>query len=225
MPRMDGFELLKTVRGDETLRDLPVVMLSARAGEEARIEGRAAGADDYLVKPFSARELVAQLRAQLAMARARRAVAREREVLLGRERAARMDAQRQWEDLTRLFEQAPNPMVILLGKEHVIETANPAACRIWGRTAEQVLRRRLFDALPEIRGQGLEEMLAGVLETGEAHHGRRVPVKLDRGRGLETVYFDFLYSPLRAVSGRVEGIAVTAFDVTESHVGEALARN
>jgi PAS domain S-box-containing protein len=215
MPNMDGFELLNAVRGEQALRDLPVVMLSARAGEEARIEGRAAGADDYLVKPFSARELVAQVRAQLAMSRARKVVAREREVLLAKERAARMDAQRQWEDLTNLFEQAPNPMVILRGAEHRVELANPAACRIWGRTAEQVLHKPLFEALPEIRGQGLEELLSGVLTTGRPHHGRRVPVKLDRGQGLETVHFDFVYSPLRAASGRVDGVAVTAFDVTE----------
>ena len=223
MPNMDGFELLKAVRSEQALRDLPVVMLSARAGEEARLEGRTAGADDYLVKPFSARELVGQVRAQLAMSHARKVVSRERELLLASERAARMDAQRQWEDLTNLFEQAPNPLVILRGAEHRVELANPAACRIWGRTQEQVLQKPLFEALPEIRGQGLEELLAGVLTTGRAHHGRRVPVKLDRGHGFETVYFDFVYSPLRAASGRVDGIAVTAFDVTEPQVEKATA--
>jgi len=223
MPRMDGFALLRAVRSDEALRELPVVMLSARAGEEARIEGRDAGADDYLVKPFSARELVAQVRAHLAMARARRAAAREREVLLADERTSRMDAQRQWEDLVRLFEQAPNPMVILRGQEHAIELANPAACRVWGRTAAQVLHRPLFEALPEIRGQGLEELLQQVIDTGEPVAGR-VAVGLDRGAGSETVHFDFVYSPLRATSGRVEGIAVTAFDVTEQvRQGEELA--
>jgi PAS domain S-box-containing protein len=214
MPRMDGFALLKAVRSDESVRDIPVVMLSARAGEEARIEGRDAGADDYLVKPFSARELVAQVRAQLALARARRATAREREMLLANERAARMDAERQWEDLIRLFEQAPNPMVILRGRQNVIELANPAACNVWGRSSEQVLHKPLFDALPEIRGQGLEELLADVLDNG-APIGGQVAIDLDRGAGMETVHFDFLYSPLRATSGRIEGVAVTAFDITK----------
>jgi signal transduction histidine kinase/CheY-like chemotaxis protein len=58
MPRLDGFGLLEAIRNDTELRDLPVIMLSARAGEEARIEGLGAGADYYLTKPFSARELV-----------------------------------------------------------------------------------------------------------------------------------------------------------------------
>lgn len=71
MPRLDGFALLSAIRADRLLRDLPVVMLSARAGEEAKVEGLDAGADDYLVKPFSARELKARVRASLVMARLR----------------------------------------------------------------------------------------------------------------------------------------------------------
>ncbi len=72
MPGLDGFELLRAIRADEHLRDVPFVMLSARAGEEARVEGLAAGVDDYLVKPFSARELIAKVRSQLEMALLRR---------------------------------------------------------------------------------------------------------------------------------------------------------
>jgi signal transduction histidine kinase/FixJ family two-component response regulator len=72
MPGLDGFELLSAIRADPGLADLPVVLLSARAGEEATIEGLNAGADDYLVKPFSARELLARLSANLERARARR---------------------------------------------------------------------------------------------------------------------------------------------------------
>ena len=71
MPRLDGFALLAAIRGDERLRTLPVVVLSARAGEEARIEGLAAGASDYLVKPFHARELKARIGSQLELARLR----------------------------------------------------------------------------------------------------------------------------------------------------------
>ena len=57
MPRLDGFGLLKELRADPRTSGVPVIMLSARAGEESRVEGMEAGADDYLVKPFSAREL------------------------------------------------------------------------------------------------------------------------------------------------------------------------
>ncbi|RKH13684.1 response regulator [Corallococcus sp. CA053C] len=72
MPRLGGFGLLRALRETPATRAIPVVMLSARAGEEAAVEGLEAGADDYLVKPFSARELVARVRSMLELARMRR---------------------------------------------------------------------------------------------------------------------------------------------------------
>ena len=72
MPRLDGFGLLSAVRADPDLRELPVIMLSARSGEDAKVEGLDAGADDYLTKPFSARELLSRVAANLSLAKLRR---------------------------------------------------------------------------------------------------------------------------------------------------------
>lgn len=72
MPEMDGFQLLSTLRSDSTLQSIPVILLSARAGEEAKVEGLQAGADDYLVKPFSSKELVARVQTNLALSKLRR---------------------------------------------------------------------------------------------------------------------------------------------------------
>ena len=69
MPKLDGLGLLQALRADRRLRDVPVILLSARAGEEARIEGLNAGADDYMVKPFTARELLARVGALLELTR------------------------------------------------------------------------------------------------------------------------------------------------------------
>jgi PAS domain S-box-containing protein len=81
MPTLDGFGLLRAIRDDEALRRTPFVMLSARAGEEARVEGLDAGADDYLTKPFSGRELIARISGNLELASVRRrAEMREREL-------------------------------------------------------------------------------------------------------------------------------------------------
>ncbi|WP_250027224.1 SpoIIE family protein phosphatase [Paractinoplanes maris] len=74
MPRLDGFGLIAALRADERTREVPIVVLSARAGEEASSEGLAAGADDYLVKPFSARDLTARVRANLDLGQARREI-------------------------------------------------------------------------------------------------------------------------------------------------------
>jgi signal transduction histidine kinase len=72
MPELDGFGLLRALRADPRTCTMPVILLSARAGEEASVEGLSAGADDYLVKPFSARELLARVRTHVDLARRRR---------------------------------------------------------------------------------------------------------------------------------------------------------
>ena len=91
MPRLDGFGLLRAVRNDADLRDLPVIMLSARAGEDAKVEGLDAGADDYLTKPFSARELLARVAANIAMSQMRRDAAA---AIRASEAEARVQAER-----------------------------------------------------------------------------------------------------------------------------------
>ena len=85
MPEVDGFGLLRALRTGTRSRAVPVILLSARAGEEATVDGLNAGADDYLVKPFSARELLARVRAQIAAQRLRVLTATSAE----RERLAR----------------------------------------------------------------------------------------------------------------------------------------
>ena len=73
MPGLDGFELLASLRADPLTSDMPVILLSARAGEESRVHGLVAGADDYLVKPFAARELLTRVAAAARIGRDRRA--------------------------------------------------------------------------------------------------------------------------------------------------------
>ena len=81
MPGLDGFALLRELRADENTKTIPIILLSARAGEDARIEGMQAGADDYMVKPFTARELLARVGAHLAMGRLRREAAEHERTL------------------------------------------------------------------------------------------------------------------------------------------------
>ena len=75
MPRLGGLGLVAALREEAGLAEVPVVLLSARAGEEARVEGLEAGADDYVTKPIVARELLARVRSNLALARLRREAA------------------------------------------------------------------------------------------------------------------------------------------------------
>ncbi|KAJ3054919.1 hypothetical protein HK097_000335 [Rhizophlyctis rosea] len=72
MPILDGFGLLKVIRSLPETKLIPVILLSARAGEEARVDGLQLGADDYLVKPFSAKELVARIHTHLELGKLRK---------------------------------------------------------------------------------------------------------------------------------------------------------
>ena len=95
MPGLDGFALLRALRADPRTRDVPIILLSARAGEESQIEGMEAGADDYLAKPFTARELTTRVGAHIRRARDRRRVSEElsaRMADLGKANAAIRDS-------------------------------------------------------------------------------------------------------------------------------------
>jgi signal transduction histidine kinase len=209
MPRLDGFELLAALREHDATRDVPVVLLSARAGEESRVEGMLSGATDYLIKPFSSRELIARVDAHLMRALA---VARERRE--AKSNAQLLEAvQRESARLEELFAQAPAAIAILVGPDFVYETANEEYRRIvHGR---HVLGKPILEALPEIRGQGIIELLEGVRRTGRPHIGNELRVKLVDAGELRDHYFNFVYSPIVETNGDVSGIFVHAVDVTD----------
>jgi PAS domain S-box-containing protein len=99
MPNLDGFGLLKEVQHDPVLAGVPVILLSARAGEEATLDGLRAGADDYILKPFSARELLARVEAQIERKRYERRIAAAEQRLQSALAAAKMGAW-EWDPVT-----------------------------------------------------------------------------------------------------------------------------
>ncbi|MFK0230534.1 SpoIIE family protein phosphatase [Streptomyces sp. NPDC090303] len=82
MPGLDGLGLVGALRADPRTAAVPVLLLSARAGQEASVEGLRAGADDYLVKPFAAGELLARVHAHVELGRLRNHHARWRTALV-----------------------------------------------------------------------------------------------------------------------------------------------
>jgi signal transduction histidine kinase/DNA-binding response OmpR family regulator len=200
MPEEGGFELLARLRADPTTRHLPVVLVSARAGEEATAAALRMGADDYIVKPFSASELLVRVEAQLAAARARR------------EARAAADAERR--RLYSMLVTGPAAVCLLTGDDLIIDFANPALLDIWGKT-DEIVGKPLLEAIPELEGQGFDVLLRRVMATGAPHHGEEKLAREKNGQGeLEHVYFDFLSAPVREADGRVTGAFVCAFDVT-----------
>jgi signal transduction histidine kinase len=100
MAGLDGVALLQAIRNDGRLKATPVILLSARAGGEARVEGIEHGADDYLVKPFSARELLARIETHLRLARVRAEMNRELEEQVEERTASLRQAVEQMEEFS-----------------------------------------------------------------------------------------------------------------------------
>jgi signal transduction histidine kinase/DNA-binding response OmpR family regulator len=197
MPGLDGHQLLRALRADERTRGIPVIFLSARAGEEARVEGLAAGVDDYLVKPFSARELLARVGTHLELSRLRRDAERAR---------ARLYAQ---------LMQAPVPVCVFVGSDLVYELANPQYERMIGRSG--IVGKPIREVFPELPGDApIFQTLGQVYAGGEPYRAEEYLVSLDfEGEGVAADrFFKFTAQPMRDASGEVFGVIAVAIDVT-----------
>jgi PAS domain S-box-containing protein len=155
MPRLDGFGLIRAIRADPRLRAIPIILLSARAGEESRIEGLDRGADDYLVKPFSARELLVRAGTLIRSAELRR-------------RAE--EARTQFETL---LNEAPLG-VFLVDESFRFVAVNPVALPlIGGSNAAELIGRDydsvVRDAWPPEAADQIVRTFRHTLETGEPH--------------------------------------------------------
>lgn len=193
MPGMDGFGLLKKIREEPDLANMPVVLLSARAGEEAKIEGLDAGADDYLTKPFSARELLARVDGSIKIAKSR--IASEN-------------------NLRHFITQSPVATALFRGAGLIIELANEKMLTIWGRSSNDVINKPVVEALPEIMAQGFDKIILDVYLTGNTYQAAETPVNILRPDGLQTFYFDFILEPLLDDNRAITGVIAAATDVT-----------
>ena len=131
-----------------------------------------------------------------------------------REQAARAEAEHQRNELARVFEQAPLAIAVYRGPNYIIELANPTVCRLWGRTQKQIVGKGLFEALPEMAGMGFEELLNEVMATGVPYVAYAMEAQHDRNSHRETVYWDFVYEPMREADGRITGVMVVANEVS-----------
>ena len=125
MPGLDGFALLRELRARPETRTIPVILLSARAGTEARVDGAEAGADDYIVKPFAAQELVARVGSHLALARERAealaALERAREQADAARREAEMANRVKSDFLTAMSHELRTPLNAIGGYVQLLE--------------------------------------------------------------------------------------------------------
>jgi len=114
--------------------------------------------------------------------------------------------------------QAPVAITIFRGADFVVELANDAYLQIIDRPQESFVGRPFFNSLPELEGQGIRELLTGVLTTGKVYHGNELGVDIFRYGKKEKRYFNFVYNPLIDTDGTPYGVMVVANDITEQIV-------
>ena len=117
--------------------------------------------------------------------------------------------------LQQIFTSAAVGIAIFRGPDFEIEVANPAICALWSRNEADVLGKPLLVALPELTGQGFEELLTEVMRTNKPFVGRELPATIDRNGQPKVDYFDFVFQPLPDVDGQENRILLTASNATE----------
>jgi Bacteriophytochrome (light-regulated signal transduction histidine kinase) len=193
MPKLDGFGLLRKIRNRAETKYTPIIFLSARAGEEAKVEGLDAGADDYLVKPFSAKELIVRVSNHIRINQVRRETEHQ---------------------FYQLFLQAPAIINLVRGPEFRYELFHPKNKEIFGDVDFTGMTIR--EAFPELEGQGIFEMLEDVYRNGRSiyQNERHIVFKSKTGEPIDA-YLNFIYQPWYDVRGNIQGIMSFANDVTE----------
>jgi PAS domain S-box-containing protein len=203
MPGLDGFELLRELRANPSTSTIPVILLSARAGEESRVEGLDAGADDYLVKPFSARELLARVTSHLEMGRLRRQATE-------RERRLRAEVEESRRRLESILDSISDSFVILDPAWRVIYV-NQKASEFAQRPKETLVGKVFWEEFP-------------------ATLGSRFETELHRAMAEQTpVHFEYFYGPWdrwfeHHVYPSSEGVTLFSSDITSRIQAEDLFR-
>ncbi|MFD1602583.1 PAS domain S-box protein [Flavobacterium artemisiae] len=117
--------------------------------------------------------------------------------------------------------QAPVAMCIFRGKDHVVEIANEQMIELWGTKAEKIINEPIFKALPELKKQGLDEILQNVYTNGKKITADESFVQLNRNGLTENTYVNFAYEALTEADGTISGVAAIATEVT----AQVLARS
>ena len=200
MPELDGFGLVRAIREDSRLATLPVILISARAGEEATVEGLEQGADDYLVKPFTAGELKARVASNLKLARLRRDAA-------DREQQLRREAERAEARMVEALESITDAF-ISLDREGRYMYVNHVAAAMGQRQASELIGKVLWDEFPETRESGLLDAVERVI------HDRK-PAQFDYHHAASDRWTEWRAYPT------ADGVAALVTDVTQKRRLEA----
>ncbi|WP_170172661.1 PAS domain-containing sensor histidine kinase [Hymenobacter rigui] len=129
--------------------------------------------------------------------------------------AAQAATERERALLQALLTQAPVAIALFQGEQLQVATVTTEMATIWGYTPTQVVGRPLLEGVPELRGQGFDDLLRQVLHTREPVMGTETPAQLLRDGQLHTSYYNFIYQPLIDAQGQILGVIDVSVDVTQ----------
>jgi PAS domain S-box-containing protein len=228
MPKLDGFSLLARIRAHAETATLPVVLLSARAGEESKVEGLQAGADDYLIKPFSAKELLARVRANLETANLRQKSVRMEEQLKAELKIASSlreshEKLRQSEERFRLMvEEVKDYALFMLDPEGHVATWNTGAEQMKGYSADEIIGEHFSRFYtPEDIAEGKPQQALDIAAAQGKYVDEGWRVRRDGKRFLASVTL----SAVHDAAGQLRGFAKITRDVTEQKQKEEALRS
>ena len=201
MPGIDGFGVVHAIRNDFSLSSTPVILLSARAGEESRIEGLDTGANDYLVKPFTARELLARVASHLAISKIR-----TNESLASQRLAA--------------IVESADDAIVSKDLNGVVTSWNRAAERMFGYRAEEMIGRSIMTIIPSELHEDEPRILRTIARGERIDHFETVRLK----KSGERIEVSLTISPVKDENGRIVGAAKIARDITEQKKAERALR-
>ncbi len=204
MPEMDGLQLLTALRQEPSTATIPLILVSARAGEEPAIEGMEAGADDYVVKPFTARELIARVHSHIKIARDRQKAYEVQAQLRTEMEEAKHQALAALENISDGF--------WLIDSDWCIQYLNSAAVDLGRFSQEDVIGKTFWELYPELEGTEAERQFRKAME-------ERVPVE-----------FEFYFEPWasyfvnRIYPSPDNGIALYSREISETKKAEDALR-
>jgi PAS domain S-box-containing protein len=234
MPRLDGFELLRAIRDDSVLCSTPVILVSARAGEESRVEGLQADADDYLVKPFTSRELLARVATHVKMAHLRRVTAEREERLRHEAELQRQklhasqellaQTSRLYRDLgerereSRMIVNSIPGLVATLTPTGEVEAVTEQVIAYCGQTLEELKQWGTNDTVHPDDLPRVIETISNSIKSGEPYE------IVHRIRRLDGVYrwFQVRGLPLRGSNGSIVRWYLLLTDIDDLKCAEAL---
>jgi PAS domain S-box-containing protein len=200
MPELDGFGLLTALRSHPSTGSIPIIMVSARAGEESHVDGLQAGADDYLVKPFSARELLARVRTQLLL----------------RQRSSQFET---------LVNQAPLGIIVVDGDLRIVQV-NPIAKPVFDQILNLIgapLQEIMHAIWTRSYADEILQAFRHTLDTGEAYSTpKRVEFRVDR---QQNEYYEWRIDRIAMPQGG-HGVVCYFRDISaQVHAEEALRKS